>query len=194
MEHRPRQRDALWVALLGELGQCRSAGITQAEQLCCFIKRFTGRVIKRFAEQGVSTDVIDPHELCMSAGHEQRNKRKVRARLGHPRRKQMPLKVMDGNRGQIERPGNRLRDARPDEQGPSQSWPRCVGDGLHIRQFKARLRQHGSGQRHDAAHMVPRGEFRHDATIRSMHGHLCMQRMRQQTALGAYDRYASFIT
>ncbi|KAG1247953.1 hypothetical protein G6F65_019887 [Rhizopus arrhizus] len=117
----------------------------------------------------------------MAAGHEQRHEGEIGPRIGQHGRQQVAFQVMDADRRQVPRPGERLRHAGADEQGARQARAGRIGHGTDVGHLQAGLFQHLAGERHDAADVGARGEFRHHATVFLVHGDLGMQRVREQS-------------
>ena len=51
------------------------------------------------------------------------------------------------------------------KQGTNQPRPLRYGDGVHIREFHARLRKRLTHHGHNPAQMLARSQFRHDTTV-----------------------------
>ena len=66
-----------------QLGQLRSAGITESEQLGRLVERLARRIVERAAQDLVLADPVDVREQRMTAGNQQRDEREIRA--GPPR-------------------------------------------------------------------------------------------------------------
>ena len=80
-----RQVEAAGLPAFGQCRQCRAAGITQPQELCTLVESFAGGVIDRFAQQRVSTDAVDLHQLGMAARDQQGDKGEGR-RIGRQHR------------------------------------------------------------------------------------------------------------
>jgi hypothetical protein len=91
VQHRPRQRRSAFAARLRQLRKCRTARIGKPEQLRCLVESFTRRVVLSVAKKPIAAHTFDIEQLAVTAGDEQRDKRKPRLRLREQRRKQMPF-------------------------------------------------------------------------------------------------------
>ena len=76
VQQRPRQRERLGIAEVGQPRQRRAAGIAEAEQLGRLVEGLAGGVVDGLAEQRVAADVVDAHQLRVAARDEQRDERK----------------------------------------------------------------------------------------------------------------------
>jgi hypothetical protein len=82
VQHRTRQRESTWVPLLCQTRELGATWVAQAQELGTFIKCFSGCVIQRFTQQAITSDAINLHQLCMTAGHQQSDKWKGRHFIG----------------------------------------------------------------------------------------------------------------
>ena len=69
-----------------------------------------------------------------------------------------------------------------------------VGNGVQIGEREAAVGKQFAGQRQHAANVIARSEFRHDAAVVGVHGHLGMQPVAQQPAPGVEQSDAGFVT
>ena len=74
MQQRARQLECRRVAHLGQFGQRRATGVSQAQQLGGFVKRFTGGIVNGFTQNLVAPYPVDPHQLGVPARHQQGHK------------------------------------------------------------------------------------------------------------------------
>ena len=121
VDHRPRQPVAAGHARFGELRQRRAAGIAQAEELGGLVEGLARGVVLRLAEQRVAADAVDPHELGVAAGDQQRDERKG-GRLGRQQgRQQVAFEVVDADRRDAQRRRQAVGEGGADQQGAGQA-------------------------------------------------------------------------
>ncbi len=84
------------------------------------------------------------------------------------------------------------RHATTHHQRPDEARACRVGD--RVRPFDAGLPQHGPDQRQQHAHVVARGDLRHDAAVHGVRVHLAVQRVRQQAFAAAVQRHTGLVT
>lgn len=100
---------------------------------------------------------------------------------------------MDGDGGQVARPGDGLGHAGSHQQGAGQAGAGGVSHGVHVVQGQAGVVQGLSGQGQYPPHVIAGGQLRHHAPIGLVHVDLRIQRMGQQAAFGADDGDAGFV-
>ena len=96
-------------------------------------------------------------------------------------------------RGLAERVAERAGDARADQQRAGEAGTLRVGDAVEVGEPGPRLGQHPLRERHDAPHVIARGELGHDAAVDAVHRHLRVQRMREQPAGRVVHGHAGFV-
>ena len=194
----PGQRIGFRVAVVGQPGQGRPAGVAQAQQLGTLVEGLAGRVVDGLAQQRVLAHVGHVHELRMATRHQQRDEGKRRRVVGQERRQQVAFEVVDAQHGPPQRRAQRHCHTGTHQQRAGQPRPAGVGHEVDLVQAARGLGQHLAGQRQHALHMVARGQFGHHAAERGMHVHLRVQGLRPQLrqAVGASldQRHAGFVT
>ena len=105
----------------------------------------------------------------------------------------MPFQVVDADRRLVQRIGERAGDAGADQQRAGKPRTARVGDAVQVARRDACRGERLLGQRHHAAHVVARRQFRHDAAIGLVHRDLRMQRLREQTAFRVVHGHAGFV-
>ena len=68
-----------------------------------------------------------------------------------------------------------------------------IRNRIDIVERRLRLFEYPLQQRHQTTDMIPRSQFRHDATIGFMHGNLGVNRMSQQATTGIVKRDTGFV-
>ena len=81
----------------------------------------------------------------------------------------------------------------PTRSAPARPGPRVKAMPSRSASVDASVAQYALGQRHDAPHVIARGELGHDAAVDRVHRHLRVQRMREQTAARVVDGKAGFV-
>jgi hypothetical protein len=152
-----------------------------------------GRVVQRVAEQAVATHAGHFEQLAMSAGHQQRDERKRRSRIGEQRRQQMALQMMDADSRLAERVAERTGDARADQQRAGQPGALRVRDRVDVAELETGFGQHALDQRHQSPDVIARCELGHDTAELGVHRHLGMQRVRQQAGFRVVDGNAGLV-
>ena len=129
----------------------------------------------------------------MATGHQQRYEGKGRrVRLQHWRQ-QVTFHMMYADGRYAPGPGQAAANRRADQQRANQSWTTGIGDTID------RIRRDASGaedflqQRQGLAHMIARGQFRHDATILGMQRDLAVQGVREQATITVIEGDTGFI-
>ena len=125
---------ALGVAERRQPRQRRPARVAQAHQLGRLVEGLAGRVVDGLAEQRVAAHVVDPHQLRVPAGDEQRDEREARRVGREKRRQQMAFEVVHAERRPVQRRGQRARHAGADEQRPGQAGAARVGNDVDVSQ------------------------------------------------------------
>jgi len=105
----------------------------------------------------------------------------------------MGFHVMHADARDAQPAGEPLGDPRADHPGADETGPGRIGDAVDIGRSQPGAGQHLGHQRQDAAHVVPRGQFRHHAAVGAVHVDLAVERVGEQTALAGIDRDASFV-
>ncbi|MBV6418065.1 MAG: hypothetical protein CMLOHMNK_02845 [Steroidobacteraceae bacterium] len=178
----------------GEPREFGSAGIRQAEELRGLVEGFAGRVIARLAEHAIVTDAAHVDEHRVTARDEQRDVRETR-RIGlEERREQMPLEMVHVDGRHAPRVREAARERGAGQQRTDETGTRRAGDAVDVTAIRTGRRERLAHERHEAAHMIARGEFRHDAAIEAMQVDLRMQDMREQSATLVEDGDGAFIT
>ena len=119
----------------------------------------------------------------MPARDQQRHEWRL-GRIGFEQgREQMAFHVMDADRGDIERPGQRATSGGTDQQGADQARARGIGDTIEIGKLQSRLGEGLADQRQQLAHVVAARELRHDAAVFGVQRDLAVERMRAQPDL-----------
>ena len=101
--HRPRQREALRIAVRGVASRPRAAGIAKAEQLRGLVEGLADRVVDRGAEPHIIADAAHRDDLGVAAGGEKQaiGKRDV---VGQPRGQRMRFEMVDRDQRLVVRP------------------------------------------------------------------------------------------
>ena len=81
----------------------------------------------------------------------------------------MAFHVVHGDRGHTQRGGQCASGRGPYQQGADQARPHGVGHGVDVVAVAVGLFQALVQQRHQFAHVVARGDFRHNATVFGMY-------------------------
>ncbi len=143
-------------------------------------KASPGGVVLGLAQELVAPDPRHLHELRVPARHQQRDEREVRPPGGKQGREEVPLEVVDAQCRHAQRCGERMRERGADQQRPGESRSLGVSDRLQFLDPPARAPEQGPGERHQAAHMVARGELRHHSAVGLVHVHLRVHGMGEQ--------------
>ena len=109
------------------------------------------------------------------------------------RREQVAFHVVHSDGRQLQRPGQRTRRGRADQQCADQAGARCIGNTDQIGDTEARLSESLANQRDEFAHVITRGQFRHYPTIIGVHADLAVQRVREQAAGRIEDRHTGLV-
>ena len=123
MEHRSRQTKAPRHALRRQLGKLGATGVAQTEQFGGLVEGLTSGVIDRLTQQHIVTHPAHPHQLGVSARHQQRNKGKLRRIGRQQRRQQVTFEMMHGQSGDAPRQREGLSHTRAHKQGAGQARP-----------------------------------------------------------------------
>src|SRR5262249_60055424 len=110
---------------------CRSARITEPEQLCCLVESFSRCVVERRTESGVASDTGTDEKLTMPSRNEQKEVRKVEA-VRQTRRQRVTLEMVDRQKRLPGSPGNALGHHSADDQTTDQTG---TGGGGHTGQI-----------------------------------------------------------
>ena len=177
--HRSRKVVAARIALFRESGDVGTAGIGLPQHFRGFVKGFPRGVIQGFSQQAVDADTVYPHQLCMTAGYQQRDEGVIRVTVFQHRRQQVALHMVHTQYRHSPSPGKRLRQGGAHHGGADQAGARGVGDAVHFCAADACLGQHLIEQRQRLAHVVPRGELGHHATVFAVDLDLTVEGVRQ---------------
>ena len=105
----------------------------------------------------------------------------------------MAFEMVNADHRFSKRVPKRARNPRTDQQRPRESRPLRVRDAVEIGEREAGFCKRSLGQRDNALHMIARRELRHDTAVRLVHGHLRVQRVGNETALGVVNGDAGLI-
>ena len=123
---------------------------------------------------------LHPHQLGMTARHQQGDKRES-GRIGaQKRRQQMPLQVVHAQHRLAQRSPQRACHASTHQQGPGETRPPGEGHHIHLGQRTPGLRQDLGTKRQHASNMVATGQLRHHTAVGLVHLNLAVQGLRQQ--------------
>ena len=178
--------------------QGRAAGVAQAHELGRFVKGFTGSVVYGFAQQHITANSVDLHQLCVTTGHQQSHKGKRRRIGAQKRRQQMPFQVMNTHQRFAQAGGQGTSGSGTDQQCAGQTRTTRIGNHIQLRQLKAGFVHHLLNQGQYAPYMVSAGEFGHHAAIGFVHGRLrvqglCGQDRQGKTGVCTHQRHAGFV-
>ncbi len=171
----------------------RPARVRQPHQLGGLVEGLAGGIVQGFAQQLVIADAAHIHQLRMAARHQQCHERRLRRVLFQQRRQQMPFHVVHADGRHFQRERQRPSRRRAHQQRTHQPRAGGIGHTVDIRQLQPGLRQALAHQRHQLAHMVAAGQFRHHAAVIGVHRHLAVERVRTQAGGGVVHRDAGFI-
>ena len=105
----------------------------------------------------------------------------------------MSFQMMDAYRRDVERIGQRIRDAGADQQCAAQARPLGIGDRADLAERHIGFAHDLPHQRDDAPDVIARSELRNDAAIFVVHRDLRIQRVRQQAAPRLVERDAGLV-
>jgi len=154
VQQRPREVEGGGITERRQAGQRWSAGIAQPHQLGRLVEGFAGRVVDGFAQQFVMPDVVDAHQLGVSARHQQGNEREVGGITGQERRQQVTFEVVHTQHRSIQGRPEGTGHPGPDQQRAGQPGPAGVGDDIDRAQRQAGLGKHLAGQGDDPSDVV----------------------------------------
>src|SRR5258708_27344787 len=92
----------------------------------------------------------------------------------------MPLEMMDADRRNAKRQGERVGKGRADQQRAGKPRPLGIADAGQFVEFLLCKIKNLSRERRKAPHMVTRGQLRHDAAVGLVHVGLGVHQMRKQ--------------
>ena len=167
-----RQVDRRVVAGGGQPVDHRAAGITQPDQLGDLVVGLAGGVVAGAAEQPVLARLGHQVETGVPARHHQDHGRQRQRAVGQPQRLDVSGEVVHRHQRQAVGPGGRLGEGQADQERPDQ--PRSLRDGDGIEPVPGRPRGVERLLHHpaDVAHVLPRGQFRHDPAPFAVDRHL----------------------
>ena len=105
----------------------------------------------------------------------------------------MAFQVVDPEHRLVQRQRQAAGHRGADQQRTGQARSLRVGDRIDGIRLQTGFGKHLLQQRNGAPDVIARGQFRHHAAIRLVHGDLGMQRMRPQTELRVVQRNAGFV-
>ena len=105
----------------------------------------------------------------------------------------MALKVVDADRGDVQRIRQTGADAGTDKQGAREPGSRGIRHSVQFRWFLAGPTEDFPGERQHSPDMVAGGEFGHDPAIIGMQGNLGMQGVGEQPLVAIVESYAGFV-
>ena len=168
MEQRPRQREAVGIALDRSLLDGRAAGKAQAEQPRHLVEGFARGVVQRAAQAPVAPVTGHQDQLGVPAGDDQHQRREgIRGGLAVDREPvgvDMAFQVIDREQRQPGRKGQPLGRVDAHQQTARQPRPMRDPDGVQLGgACNVRLVQRLADDGLDGQHVLAAGDFGKDA-------------------------------
>ncbi len=123
VEHGPGEMKPLRVTLLRKPGQRGPAGVTEAEQLRGLVERLADRIVATFAQNPIIAGAAHIHQLSVSAGNQQAQKRCLQRRVVEVRRLQVALHVVHADGGTSSAQASARPTAAPTSSAPASPGP-----------------------------------------------------------------------